>query len=124
MLTRTQARCAFGSFLVGPEVKLQEWFDWTLVDIDVAINSFMWQNGGHSGPDHWEFVLHPAALLFTIESLPECCDELARLLDDAIVVLCSSSGSRRRSRRHLNLSHVVYVLCQVRALDAIRRGSY
>ncbi|OLP98304.1 Cryptochrome-2 [Symbiodinium microadriaticum] len=36
-----------------------EWFDWTLVDIDVAINSFMWQNGGHSGPDHWEFVLHP-----------------------------------------------------------------
>mmetsp|Transcript_51581 Transcript_51581/g.122716 ORF Transcript_51581/g.122716 Transcript_51581/m.122716 type:complete len:856 (-) Transcript_51581:136-2703(-) len=35
------------------------WFDWTLVDSDVAINSFMWQNGGHSGPDHWEFVLHP-----------------------------------------------------------------
>eukprot|EP00434_Breviolum_minutum_P013749 symbB.v1.2.012126.t1/scaffold827.1/size159509/1 len=36
-----------------------EWFEWTLVDADVAINSFMWQNGGHSGPDHWEFVLHP-----------------------------------------------------------------
>eukprot|EP00929_Paragymnodinium_shiwhaense_P104538 TRINITY_DN69052_c0_g1_i1.p1 TRINITY_DN69052_c0_g1~~TRINITY_DN69052_c0_g1_i1.p1 ORF type:complete len:900 (+),score=154.66 TRINITY_DN69052_c0_g1_i1:83-2782(+) len=36
-----------------------QWFDWTLVDSDVAINSFMWQNGGHSGPDHWEFVLHP-----------------------------------------------------------------
>eukprot|EP00927_Polykrikos_kofoidii_P070662 TRINITY_DN67073_c0_g1_i1.p1 TRINITY_DN67073_c0_g1~~TRINITY_DN67073_c0_g1_i1.p1 ORF type:complete len:1012 (+),score=123.63 TRINITY_DN67073_c0_g1_i1:369-3038(+) len=36
-----------------------EWFDYTLVDMDVAINSFMWQNGGHSGPDHWEFVLHP-----------------------------------------------------------------
>jgi len=35
------------------------WFDYTLVDMDVAINSFMWQNGGHSGPDHWEFVLHP-----------------------------------------------------------------
>ena len=27
------------------------WFDWTLVDADVAINSLMWQNGGHSGPD-------------------------------------------------------------------------
>ena len=25
------------------------------MDADVAINSFMWQNGGHSGPDHWEF---------------------------------------------------------------------
>eukprot|EP00930_Biecheleria_cincta_P037073 TRINITY_DN25425_c0_g1_i1.p1 TRINITY_DN25425_c0_g1~~TRINITY_DN25425_c0_g1_i1.p1 ORF type:complete len:904 (-),score=134.55 TRINITY_DN25425_c0_g1_i1:78-2789(-) len=36
-----------------------KWFDYTLVDMDVAINSFMWQNGGHSGPDHWEFVLHP-----------------------------------------------------------------
>eukprot|EP00928_Gymnodinium_smaydae_P065329 TRINITY_DN48493_c0_g1_i1.p1 TRINITY_DN48493_c0_g1~~TRINITY_DN48493_c0_g1_i1.p1 ORF type:complete len:391 (+),score=37.23 TRINITY_DN48493_c0_g1_i1:726-1898(+) len=36
-----------------------KWFDYTLIDMDVAINSFMWQNGGHSGPDHWEFVLHP-----------------------------------------------------------------
>jgi len=36
-----------------------QWFDYTLVDMDLAINSFMWQNGGHSGPDHWEFVLHP-----------------------------------------------------------------
>ncbi|CAK0806949.1 unnamed protein product, partial [Prorocentrum cordatum] len=36
-----------------------QWFDWTLVDGDVAINSFMWQNGGHSGPDHWNMVLHP-----------------------------------------------------------------
>jgi len=37
----------------------RRWFDWTLVDADVAINSFMWQNGGHSGPDQWQFVLHP-----------------------------------------------------------------
>lgn len=36
-----------------------EWFEWTLVDADVAINSFLWQNGGHSGPDQWEFVMHP-----------------------------------------------------------------
>jgi len=36
-----------------------EWFDFTLVDSDVAINAFMWQNGGHSGLDHWNFVMHP-----------------------------------------------------------------
>lgn len=36
-----------------------EWFDYTLVDSDVAINAFMWQNGGHSGLDQWNFVMHP-----------------------------------------------------------------
>jgi len=36
-----------------------KWFDWTLMDSDCAINSYMWQNGGHSGPDQWNFVLHP-----------------------------------------------------------------
>lgn len=35
------------------------WFHDTLVDSDVAINSFMWQNGGHSGMDQWNFVMHP-----------------------------------------------------------------
>ena len=29
------------------------------MDADVAINSFMWQNGGHSGPDQWEFAARP-----------------------------------------------------------------
>jgi deoxyribodipyrimidine photo-lyase len=29
------------------------------VDADVAINAYMWQNGGHSGPDQWNFVMHP-----------------------------------------------------------------
>ena len=61
--TATRDKSSFVGPLFGaPAVKSaaeQEWFDWTLVDIDVAINSFMWQNGGHSGPDHWEFVLHP-----------------------------------------------------------------
>ena len=28
-----------------------KWFDYTLVDADVAISAFMWQNGGHSGFD-------------------------------------------------------------------------
>eukprot|EP00747_Dinoflagellata_sp_TGD_P209357 gnl/TRDRNA2_/TRDRNA2_82757_c0_seq1.p1 gnl/TRDRNA2_/TRDRNA2_82757_c0~~gnl/TRDRNA2_/TRDRNA2_82757_c0_seq1.p1 ORF type:complete len:833 (-),score=120.51 gnl/TRDRNA2_/TRDRNA2_82757_c0_seq1:183-2660(-) len=36
-----------------------EWFDYTLVDSDVAINAYMWQNGGHSGLDQWNFVMHP-----------------------------------------------------------------
>ena len=35
------------------------WFHDTLVDADVAINSAMWQNGGHSGMDQWNFVMHP-----------------------------------------------------------------
>ena len=35
------------------------WFHDTLVDADVAIQAFMWQNGGHSGMDQWNFVMHP-----------------------------------------------------------------
>jgi deoxyribodipyrimidine photolyase len=35
------------------------WFHKTLVDSDIAINSYMWQNGGHSGMDQWNFVMHP-----------------------------------------------------------------
>ena len=37
----------------------QLWFHDTLVDADVAIQAFMWQNGGHSGMDQWNFVMHP-----------------------------------------------------------------
>lgn len=29
------------------------------VDADIAINAYMWQNGGHSGLDQWNFVMHP-----------------------------------------------------------------
>ena len=35
------------------------WFHDTLVDNDLAINSMMWQNAGHSGVDQWNFVLLP-----------------------------------------------------------------
>ena len=35
------------------------WFDYTLIDTDVGINAHMWQNGGHSGLDQWNFVMHP-----------------------------------------------------------------
>ena len=37
----------------------EKWFHDTLVDADVAINAYMWQNGGHSGVDQWNFVMHP-----------------------------------------------------------------
>jgi deoxyribodipyrimidine photolyase len=37
----------------------ERWFHDTLVDADVAINAYMWQNGGHSGCDQWNFVMHP-----------------------------------------------------------------
>eukprot|EP00440_Ansanella_granifera_P048766 gb/GFBE01052837.1/.p1 GENE.gb/GFBE01052837.1/~~gb/GFBE01052837.1/.p1 ORF type:complete len:799 (+),score=165.92 gb/GFBE01052837.1/:1-2397(+) len=35
------------------------WYDYTLVDTDVAINAMMWQMGGHSGVGSWNFVMHP-----------------------------------------------------------------
>lgn len=35
------------------------WYDYTLVDTDVAINAMMWQMGGHSGIGAWNFVMHP-----------------------------------------------------------------
>jgi len=35
------------------------WYDYTLVDSDVAINAMMWQMGGHSGLGAWNFVMHP-----------------------------------------------------------------
>jgi len=36
-----------------------EWFHYTLVDADSAINSMMWQNAGRSGIDQWNFVMSP-----------------------------------------------------------------
>mmetsp|Transcript_42913 Transcript_42913/g.82241 ORF Transcript_42913/g.82241 Transcript_42913/m.82241 type:complete len:994 (-) Transcript_42913:56-3037(-) len=36
-----------------------KWYDYTLVDSDVAINARLWQQGGHSGISQWNFVLHP-----------------------------------------------------------------
>jgi len=43
------------------------WYQDTLVDADVAINAMMWQNGGMSGPDHWNFVMHPVQAAFTCD---------------------------------------------------------
>ena len=38
------------------------WYDYTLVDVDVAINAHMWQNGAGCGLDPWNFVMHPIYL--------------------------------------------------------------
>jgi len=43
------------------------WFQDTLVDADVAINAMMWQNGGFSGLDQWNFVMHPVAAAATCD---------------------------------------------------------
>ena len=42
-------------------VKGCEWFHYTLVDSDSAINPMMWQNAGRSGIDQWNFVMSPVA---------------------------------------------------------------
>jgi len=42
-------------------VKGCEWFHYTLVDADSAINAMMWQNAGRSGIDQWNFVMSPEA---------------------------------------------------------------
>ena len=39
--------------------KGHDWFLHTLVDADVAINAMMWQNGGRSGVDQWNFLSSP-----------------------------------------------------------------
>ena len=56
------------------------WFDWTLVDADVAINSLMWQNGGHSGPDQLRGSTEesePAVVEVGVRAAPrECRQEL------------------------------------------------
>lgn len=36
-----------------------DWYDYTLVDSDAAINARLWQQGGHSGVSQWNFVMHP-----------------------------------------------------------------
>ncbi|XP_075694794.1 deoxyribodipyrimidine photo-lyase-like [Rhinoderma darwinii] len=64
------------------------WFQDTLVDADVAINAMMWQNGGMSGLDHWNFVMHPVDAALTCDPdgsyVRKWCPELAGLPDDYI----------------------------------------
>lgn len=61
----------------------ERWFHDTLVDADVAINAYMWQNGGHSGCDQWNFVMHPVFAAKKCDPdgdyVRRWCPELARL---------------------------------------------
>ena len=38
-----------------------------MLDADVAINAMMWQNGGMTGLDHWNFVMHPVDAAMTCD---------------------------------------------------------
>ena len=64
----------------------QLWFHDTLVDADVAIQGFMWQNGGHSGMDQWNFVMHPVYAAKSAdpdgEYVRRWCPELSKLPRD------------------------------------------
>jgi len=64
------------------------WYQDTLVDADVAINAMMWQNGGMSGPDHWNFVMHPVNAALTCDPkgdyVRRYVPELANLPDEFI----------------------------------------
>ncbi|XP_077982364.1 deoxyribodipyrimidine photo-lyase-like [Glandiceps talaboti] len=78
-----------------------KWFQDTLLDADVAINAMMWQNGGMSGLDQWNFVMHPVDAAMTCDPcgdyvrkwIPELCD----LPDEYIHTpwKCPSSQLRR-----------------------------
>merc|ERR1712241_35829 len=55
------------SYLRISWVEGYKWFQDTLLDSDVAINAMMWQNGGMSGLDQWNFVMHPVDAAFTCD---------------------------------------------------------
>ncbi|XP_041964697.1 deoxyribodipyrimidine photo-lyase [Alosa sapidissima] len=85
-------RHVVASFLVAylhlPWQEGYRWFQDTLVDADVAIDAMMWQNGGMSGLDHWNFVMHPVDAAMTCDPIGtyvrRWCPELAPLPDELI----------------------------------------
>ncbi|XP_045159044.2 deoxyribodipyrimidine photo-lyase-like [Mercenaria mercenaria] len=64
------------------------WFQDTLLDADVAINAMMWQNGGMSGLDQWNFVMHPVDAAMTCDPkgdyVRKWIPELARMPEEFI----------------------------------------
>jgi len=56
-------RMAAASFLIEycniDWIEGAKWYEDTLVDADIAINSMMWQNAGRSGIDQWNFTISP-----------------------------------------------------------------
>ncbi|KAL2093757.1 hypothetical protein ACEWY4_011069 [Coilia grayii] len=85
-------RHVVASFLIAylhlPWQEGYRWFQDTLVDADVAIDAMMWQNGGMSGLDHWNFVMHPVDAAMTCDPdgtfVRRWCTELAALPDELI----------------------------------------
>ena len=55
------------SYLRISWVEGYSWFQDTLLDADIAINAMMWQNGGMSGLDQWNFVMHPVDAAMTCD---------------------------------------------------------
>lgn len=64
------------------------WFQDTLLDADVAINAMMWQNGGMSGLDQWNFVMHPVDAAMTCDPegnyVRQWCPEISSLPNEFI----------------------------------------
>ena len=60
----------------------------TLLDADVAINAMMWQNGGMSGLDQWNFVMHPVDAAMTCDPegsyVRQWCPEIAMVPNEFI----------------------------------------
>ncbi|XP_063053705.1 deoxyribodipyrimidine photo-lyase [Engraulis encrasicolus] len=85
-------RHVVASFLIAylhlPWHEGYRWFQDTLVDADVAIDAMMWQNGGMSGLDHWNFVMHPVDAAMTCDPdgtfVRRWCPELATLPDELV----------------------------------------
>ncbi|KAH8088744.1 FAD binding domain of DNA photolyase [Aureococcus anophagefferens] len=67
----------------------EAWFHDTLVDADAAINAFMWQNGGRSGMDQWNFVMHP------VHAAKNCDPEGDYVAHDAVLAVRASPEGRK-----------------------------
>jgi deoxyribodipyrimidine photolyase len=105
------------------------WFDYALVDADVAINAFMWANGGHCGLDQWCFVMHP------VHAAKQCdpdgayvrayCPELSELPDE--FVHCPwEAPATLRAAAHVTLGDgpsCTYPARVLVDLERARRGS-
>lgn len=118
----------------------ERWFHDTLVDADVAINAFMWQNGGHSGADQWNFVMHPVYAAKKCDPdgdyVRTWCPELAGLTVEYIhcpweapktVLAAAGVGLRKvrwsRSGRHPVLPVRTFPTRVITDLDAARLDS-
>lgn len=83
------------------------------MDADVAIDAMMWQNGGMSGLDHWNFVMHPVDAAMTCDPygtyVRKWCPELADLPDELIHKpwKCPASMLRRAGEEDIDISCII-----------------